>query len=183
MLSCSPVRAFLRRKNIYFRSENGSSKPSHRISHFQLELDKLPYVITRLKPICHRWNATSQLGKCLTCCTASQRCLKPHRASATPTSDPPIHSQTPQDSPSCTRSPLHSPFQPFSFILQSLTSISKPSILLFLTHTHSFFFYSKAAPAWIRGRWFASCKACDLHRITQINSPKFILSNQHTNLH
>lgn len=76
MLSCSPMQAFLRRKNIYFLSENGSPKPSPRISHFQLELDKLPYVITRLKPICHRWNALSQLGKCLACCTASQRCLE-----------------------------------------------------------------------------------------------------------
>lgn len=76
VLSCSPVQAVLRRKNIYFLSGNGSSKPSPRISHFQLELDKLPYVITRLKPICHRWNAVSQLGKCLACCTASQRCLK-----------------------------------------------------------------------------------------------------------
>lgn len=56
---------------------------------------------------------------------------KPHKASATPTSDSPIHSQTSQGSSSCTWSPLHPPFQPFSVILQSLTSIFQPSILLF----------------------------------------------------
>lgn len=69
---------------------------------------------------------------------------KAHRASATPTSAPPIHSQTPQNSPSCTWGPWNFPFQPFSVILQSPTSVSKPSLLLFLTHTHSVFFYSKA---------------------------------------
>lgn len=103
---------------------------------------------------------------------------KPHRAPATPTSDPPIHS----DTLGLPQLYLESSAFPFSAILQSLTSISKPSILLFLTHTLSLLCLSlHNTPAWIPGSCFASCKACDLNRITQINSPKFILNNQHTN--
>lgn len=181
MLSCSPVRTFLRRKNIYFRSENGSSKPSHRISHFQLELDKLPYVITRLKPIRHRWNANHSWENAW---HAAQP-LKDASSLTEPQLPPPQthpythrHPRTPPAVPGVLCIPLFSPFLSFFKAWPAFLNL-----LLFLTHTHSFFFYSKAAPAWIRGRWFASCKACDLHRITQINSPKFILSNQHTNLH
>lgn len=110
------MRAFLRRKTIYFLSENGSSKPSPRISHFQLELDKLPYVITRLKPICHRWNAVSQLGKCLTCCTASQRCLKGSQ-SLSYSHPRPTHTlrqpRTPPAAPRVLCIPLFSPFLSF----------------------------------------------------------------------
>lgn len=139
--------AFLRRKNIYFLSENGSSKPSPRISHFQLELDKLPYVITRLKPICHRWNAVSQLGKCLACCTASQRCLK---ASQSPSYSHLRLTHTPTDIPGLPQlylEPTAQPLSAFSVILQSLTSISKPSTLLFLTHNSFLFLLLQSAPA------------------------------------
>lgn len=144
MLLCSPTRAFLRRKNIYFLSANGfqsqvleyhTSKWSWKSCRVlspdwsQFAIDGMQY---------HSWENAWRAAQPL------KDAWKAHRSPATPTSDPPLPSETSQGSPSCTWAPWHSPFQPFSVILQGLTSISKPSILLFLTHTHSFFFYSKA---------------------------------------
>lgn len=136
--------------------------------------------------MCHQWYAIPQLEKCLTCYKGSRTCLKASQSLSyshlryTHT-DP--RSQTSQDSPSHTWSTSHSPFQPFSFILQSLTSISRPSNSAVSHGPPCFLLYSKAAPTWVPGSQFTSCKVYDLNRPTQINPPKFILSNQHTNLH
>lgn len=137
------------------------------------------YVIIRLKPMYHWWYATPQLEKCLTCHKGSWTCLKASQSlsySHLRYTHTDLHSQTSQDSPSHTCSTSHSPFQPSSFILQSITSISRPSRNLFLL-------YSKAAPTPVPGSQLASCKVYDLNRTTQINPPRFILSNQHVNLH
>lgn len=138
--------------------------------------DKLPHATLRLKPVYHQQYATPQLEKLLTCYRSSWTCPK------TPQSlsyshlryiHTDLHSQISQDSP-VTPGVLHIPlFSPF--ILQRLTSVSSPSVLLLSPHTALFLFYSKAASTQAPGSQFASYKVHDFNITTQINPPKIYL--------
>lgn len=113
VLSCSPTWAFLRRKTIYFLSENGSSKPSPRISHSQLELDKLPYVITRLSQFAmdgmqdHSWENAWRAAQPL---KMPESLTKPQLLPPQTHPNPHRHPRTPPAVPGALCTPLFSLF-------------------------------------------------------------------------